>query len=115
MTQVPIRRSRISLRWIAAVVVGVVGVSTAVLPVRGVPRFLRSGVPDAQVVSAEMQRVAAGWRLEHAGRCPTVEQLLSDRWLDSELCLLQACRSTCAIQCTGNAVTVVCPKPNQEE
>ncbi|MBN1611421.1 MAG: hypothetical protein JW940_32610 [Polyangiaceae bacterium] len=106
------RCRRPSVLRILVAVGAVVGVAALILAVRVVPQFKRAGVAPLPMVVAEIRGAVLSWQREHPGRCPKLEELISDRWLDAEFGT-EACHGPYTIQCTGNDVVVSCTEPEQ--
>jgi hypothetical protein len=94
------RRPRVGVIVITVAVV--VGIAALALGVWALPRFQQAGIPSEKTVLDRIRDATLAWQYEHPGHCPTIEQLVSDRWLDSEFCRLDRCHCRYTIECTDS-------------
>jgi hypothetical protein len=94
---------------IVITVAAVVATAVLVLGVWALPRLRAAGIPSEKVVLGTIRTATLAWQSEHPRDCPTLEQLISDRWLDAEFCRFERwCHCRYTIECTDDEIRVTC-------
>jgi general secretion pathway protein G len=97
------------------IVLAIVGLIAGGVAVVAVPEYAKSQKKQAKIDAQTIHPVAEKYKVDHAGTCPTVEQLRAEKELSAASKITDPWDTPYAIRCNEDDISVISFGPDKKE